>query len=435
MLELPTVDLRDVFYGAFGLALLGLTLQPALDKYRVANFPLIYILSGAGLGWLGLPLVDPRDGGLSSVVVEHVSELIVIISLAGAGLAIDTRMTWSNWQSAFRLLGITMPLTLLAVTLMGLWLGMGVAGAILVAAALAPTDPVLARTVQVSPPGRDEGPMEVALTAEAGLNDGLAFPFVYLAISAAMFGWAQPLPGWLWDWFTFDLLYRVSAGILAGFIVGWAVTKVAFSGLGDARNGAWNSIVMVLAATLISYGFAEAVDGYGFLAVFVTARAGRMLNRYEGPQGYERFVHHGADQLESILLALLLLWFGMFVGGGGLAGTRWQEVAFAVALIFVVRPLTGRIGLTRMDCPNDEAWKVSFFGVRGMGSIFYIAYAQNHAEFVDIEMVWRVAALVIALSILVHGFASKVAFDEKDEGGDVELHPYAEYEQNRQAEG
>ena len=438
MLDLPTVDLRDLFYGAFGLALLGLTLQPTLGRSRLVNVPFIYILFGVVLGWAGMPVIDPRLGGLPTSVVEHVSELIVIISLAGAGLAIDTKMGWRNWQATWRLLAVAMPLTIVAVALLSTWwLGLGLAAAMLLAAALAPTDPVLARTVQVAPPGKGEEPMEVALTAEAGLNDGLAFPFVYLAISIAAYGWttAGGLPDWFWGWVSFDLAYRVGMGIVGGLVCGWLVTKVTFSELGDARNGAWNSIVMVLSATLLSYGLVEAVDGYGFLAVFVCARAGRMLTREHGPQGYERFVHHGADQLESILLALLLLWFGTFVGAGGLSGTRWEEVAFAVALIFVVRPVAGWLSLRFYDCPNVEARKIAFFGVRGMGSIFYIAYAQNHAQFDDIDTIWRVASLVIALSILVHGFAAKFVLDPEEPEGDVELHPYAEAEKERQAPG
>ncbi|MEL6609360.1 MAG: cation:proton antiporter [Pseudomonadota bacterium] len=186
---LPTLDLRDVLYAGFGLALLLLSLQPALSKWHASNVPAALILMGVVLAWMGLPVIDPRDGGLQTAVIEHASELIVIISLAGAGIAVDTRATWRNWQPTFRLLAVAMPLTIIGVWAMGqAWLGLSLAGAALLAAALAPTDPVLARAVQVGPPGADEAPMEVALTAEAGLNDGLAFPFVYLAITLAGLG-------------------------------------------------------------------------------------------------------------------------------------------------------------------------------------------------------------------------------------------------------
>ena len=431
---IPTLDLRDMFYAAIGLALLGLTLQPALARYRLLNVPLVYVAFGAALAWLGLPILDPRRSEVERAVVEHASELIVIVSLAGAGLAIDTRMTLRKWQAAWRLLAVAMPLTIAAVAFLGAqWLGLGLASAVLLAAALAPTDPVLARTVEVSPPGRDETPMSVALTAEAGLNDGLAFPFIYLAISIALYGWTSGVPDWFWHWLTFDLAYRVAAGWFGGLAVGWCVSKVAFSSLGDASRGAWNAVVMVLAATLLAYGLVEAIDGYGFLAVFAAARAGRAATRGTEREGYERFVHHGADQIESILLALLLLWFGSFVGAGGLAGLSWAEVGFALALVFVIRPAAGLVSLIAYPCKRFEAGKVAFFGVRGMGSIFYIAYAQHAAEFGDIDAVWRVASIVIVTSIVVHGFGANFAIGTPEGEGDVELHPYAEYERRRDA--
>ena len=431
---IPTLDLRDVFYVAVGLALLGLTIQPSLSRYRLLNVPLIYVGAGAALAALGLPVIDPRGAAIETAAIEHVSELIVIVSLAGAGLAIDTAMSWRAWQAPFRLLAVAMPLTIAAVAFAGVhWLGLSLAGAMLLAAALAPTDPVLARSVEVSPPGKDETPMSVALTAEAGMNDGLAFPFVYLAIAIATYGWASGIPDWFASWLWFDVGYRVAAGWLGGLAVGWCVSWIAFSRFGDAGNGAWNSVVMVLSATLLSYGLVEAIDGYGFLAVFACARAGRASTRGTDNEGYERFVHHGADQIESILLALLLLWFGTFVGGGGLSGLSWAEAAFALVLILVVRPAAGLASLIAYPCKRLEAGKVAFFGVRGMGSIFYIAYAQNHAEFADIDAVWRIAAIVIVVSIVVHGFGANFAIGTQEPEGDVEMHPYAAYEERRDA--
>lgn len=438
MTSLPTIDARDVVYASIGLALLLLTLQPALSRFRILNFPFIYVLLGVALVGIGFPTLDPRPGGLAAKVIEHASELIVIISLAGAGLAIDTKMTWRNWNPTFRLLIVTMPLTIAAVALAGTqMLGLPLAGALLLAAALAPTDPVLARTVQVAPPGKGEEPMEVALTAEAGLNDGLAFPFIYLAISVATYGWVAGqgvVPDWFAGWLGFDFAYRVVAGWLGGLVVGWAVTRIAFSRWGDAENGAWNSILMVLAATLISYGLVEAIDGYGFLAAFAAARAGRAFSRDREEAEYERYVHHGADQLESILLVLLLIWLGTFLAIGGLAGWTWAELAFAAGLIFVVRPVAGLIGLIGVRCKRVDRIRIAFFGVRGMGSVFYIAYAQNHAEFESIEAVWRVAAMVIVGSIVIHGFGANYAIAEphdEDEGGE-ELHPHREHDMEQE---
>lgn len=332
-----SLDPRDIVYMVAGLAFLGLTFQPGLSQFRLANIPFFYVLIGAALAFAGIPAIDPNAGGLSAKVVEHAAELIVIISLAGAGLAIDTRESWKNWNPTFRLLLISMPLTIVAVFLLGHWVvGLDWPSAMLLAAALAPTDPVLARSVQVGPPGRKEKPMEVALTAEAGLNDGLAFPFVYLAIAAATFAYAgDGFPQWIWGWFGYDLLYRVIAGWCIGHAIGHVISKVIYSRFGDASHGGWNAMLVVLAATLISYGITETFDAYGFLAVFAAARAGRANSRGTEKSRYEKYVHHGADQLESILLALMLLWFGMFIASGGLAGLTWVEVALALVILLL----------------------------------------------------------------------------------------------------
>ncbi|MBO6673703.1 MAG: cation:proton antiporter [Rhizobiales bacterium] len=419
-----SLDPRDIVYMVAGLAFLGLTFQPGLSQFRLANIPFFYVLIGAALAFAGIPAIDPNAGGLSAKVVEHAAELIVIISLAGAGLAIDTRESWKNWNPTFRLLLISMPLTIVAVFLLGHWVvGLDWPSAMLLAAALAPTDPVLARSVQVGPPGRKEKPMEVALTAEAGLNDGLAFPFVYLAIAAATFAYAgDGFPQWIWGWFGYDLLYRVIAGWCIGHAIGHVISKVIYSRFGDASHGGWNAMLVVLAATLISYGITETFDAYGFLAVFAAARAGRANSRGTEKSRYEKYVHHGADQLESILLALMLLWFGMFIASGGLAGLTWVEVALALVILLFVRPASGFLSLLGTHCEDLQRFKVAFFGIRGMGTVFYIAYGQNHADFTQMETIWRVAAITILLSIIMHGFAAKFVLPAEEE--DEPDHPY-----------
>ncbi len=418
---------RAVVYTIVGLALFGLTLQPALDRFRWFNLPFFYVLFGVAFGALGYGYVSPLAGDWRVSVIEHTTELIVIISLAGAGLAIDTPATWRAWNPTWRLLLVTMPLTIGAVALFGVWgLGLGVPAALLLAAAMAPTDPVLARAVQVSPPGQDESHMGVALTAEAGLNDGLAFPFVWFAIHAATLGVSTMTTGeaWLWSWIGFDLIYRIAAGIAVGYGVGWGISRVIFSPIGDGSRGAWNAVVVILSATLLSYGITEALQGYGFLAVFVASRAGRSSTRGTENEGYEKFAHHGAEQLEAILLAILLLWLGTFIGSGSLAGVTEMEVAFALALVFVIRPAAGLVALIGHDCTTAHRWSVAFFGIRGMGSVFYIAYAQNHADFSDIDAVWRTAALTILVSIIAHGYAANWFLSAEIDLGDVSEHQH-----------
>ncbi len=153
--------------------------------------------------------------------MEYVTEFIVIASLAAAGVAIDRPVSWKNWRQIWPLLVIAMPLTVGAVALLGWWaLGLAPASAILLGAAMAPTDPVLARSVQVGPPGEAKRhDVRFSLTVEAGLNDGLAFPFTYLAIAAVgmtSLGW------WTAEWAAFDLVFRIAMGCLVGWGIGRA---------------------------------------------------------------------------------------------------------------------------------------------------------------------------------------------------------------------
>lgn len=400
--ELILQNKTAFYYSLIGLALLVMSVRPALSHQRLINIPILYILVGLLMARIGLPLITPSSGELAVLIIERVSEIIVIISLAGAGLAIDVGTNWRRWIPSWCLIGIAMPLTIAAIFLLG-WqvAGMGIAASVLLGAALAPTDPVLARAVQVGGPGKKQDGARVALTSEAGLNDGLAFPFVWLAIglagvaSVSDFDWTQ--------WFLYDAVYRTVTGMAVGVGCGWLITKVLFGPLGDATNERGNPVIVLLSATFIAYGFAEFLNGYGFLSVFVSARASLVFAQNTGAEPYEEMAHNSADQIEAVLMAILLLWFGAYVGAELWSQWTWTDLAIALVIIFIVRPVIAYLAMIR-TCGNWHArLKVAFFGIRGMGSIFYIAYGQSHAEFSDIDSVWRIAGLTILLSIIIHG--------------------------------
>ena len=420
--KLLTVDPRDVFYTTGGLAFFGLTFLPILKQSKFVSVPTIYVLLGAllALSPVALPFIDPRQGGLALTVVEHASELIVIVSLAGAGLAVDRRMGLKSWSSCWRLLAIAMPLTIAAIVFLSMgMLGLPLATAMLLGASLAPTDPVLARSVQVGAPGNehDEHEVQVALTAEAGLNDGLAFPFVYFAIGLAglsnLADGSLLVPftdtGRLLEWFGYDLLYRVGIGVVVGLTVGYALSTIVYSDVGDATTEENNSGLTLMSATFLSYGITELFSGYGFLAVFVAARAARHYARVHHKEGYEEQPHHFADQMEGLLMALLLLWFGALLVNGTITEASSAEWAFAALLVFGVRPVAGLLALLGRPCTWLERGAIAFFGIRGMGSVFYLAYGQNHAEFAAMDTAWRVAALTILISVVVHGATAPAA--------------------------
>ncbi|MDF9750440.1 hypothetical protein M2428_001891 [Arthrobacter sp. ES3-54] len=191
------LDPVGMIFAALGVTALAASVLPRLLGRIPVSMPMVFLAAGfvafALIG--GLPDPDPMaHGGL----VLHLTEVCVIISLMGAGLALNRPVGWRRWATTWRLLGITMPLTIIAVAFLG-WamLGLGVAAAVLLAAALAPTDPVLATEVQVGEPAdsdnAEDDEARFALTSEAGLNDGLAFPFTYAAIAISVAGAALQL--------------------------------------------------------------------------------------------------------------------------------------------------------------------------------------------------------------------------------------------------
>lgn len=390
-----------LLYALIGSALFGLTLQPALARRYHINMPAVYIALGAVSIGVGFPHISPFGSELQAKIITHASEMIVIVSLTAAGLAIDLKGGWKRWNATWRLLGIAMPLTVLVLVLLGQWSGLGLAAAVLLGAALAPTDPVLARSVQVGGPGEGEDPTRITLTAEAGLNDGLAFPFVWAAIALALgtFNWGEFLLK--------DVTYKVGLGIVIGWGVGRLVSVLVFSKMGDAANDRNNPLIVMLAATFLAYGVTEFCHAYGFLAVFVAARSSRHHDkdaeiRKSDENAYVRKAHQEADQFESLLMVLLLLWFGSFVAAELWYQWRWSDLFIALTLLLIVRPLVGWLSLLGYGCETKEKLKIAFFGIRGMGTIFYIAYAQTHAPFEQIEAVWRIAGLCILISILMH---------------------------------
>jgi len=185
------VDLLDLTYALVGVGALLAALLPRLLANRPLSMPIVFLALGMAVFALAPALPSP-DPIRYPDVAERLTEVGVIIALMGAGLKLDRKIGWKSWSSTWRLLALAMPLTIAATALLGWWwLGLAPAAALLLGSALAPTDPVLAADVQVGEPGGDEdGEDEVrfALTSEAGLNDALAFPFVYAAIHLAAAG-------------------------------------------------------------------------------------------------------------------------------------------------------------------------------------------------------------------------------------------------------
>jgi NhaP-type Na+/H+ or K+/H+ antiporter len=312
-----------------------------------------------------------------------------------------------------------MPLTAGGVALLA-WgpLGVALPAAVLLGASLAPTDPVLASDVQVGGPTLEGDVDEIdekdevrfALTSEAGLNDGLAFPFVYLAIFLASAG---PVLEWLPRWVAWEAVGKVAVGVLAGVLVGWGMARLAFRAPARSlRLAEVGEPLLALAALLVAYGAAELIGGYGFLAVFACALTVRSRER---DHDYHQHMHDIIHRLETLLTLVVLLGLGFAITNGLLAHLDWRGVLVGVLLVLVIRPLAGylsflghgaRSGSRTEDVPGLDAQErlaVAFFGVRGVGSIYYVAYAAGHATFPQERWLWSTVGFAVALSVGVHG--------------------------------
>jgi NhaP-type Na+/H+ or K+/H+ antiporter len=399
------IETNELVLLVLGLAAFGVVLLPHVLSRRPLSYPIIFVAAGALLFSLplGLPEPDPIE---YAEATETLTEIGVITALMGAGLALNRAPGWKSWASTTRLLAITMPLTIAAVAGLGWWaLGLTPAAAILLGAVLAPTDPVLASDVQVPAPDRDDtddDEVRFALTSEAGLNDGLAFPFTNLAILIAVNGLAPS--GWLGEFLLIEVVYRVTIGVLGGLVVGRVLAWAIFtrrSPLPGIRDG-----MIAFAATLIAYAGSEILGGYGFLAVFVAAV---VIRNQERKHSYLEVMHQFSDQIERLLSAIVLILFGGALTSGILGSLDWQGVLAAVVIVLIVRPTAGIAGLARLPMPDRERAAIAFFGIRGVGSFYYLAYASNQVEFIQIEQLWAVTALVVVISVVVHGVTATPA--------------------------
>jgi len=400
----PGVSFADPY--VIGLMLAGLAVFAAVgalshQQERAFSASLVYLVLGLGaavaLELFGLGRLDPLE---DHKFYERAAELAVIVALFGTGLKLERELRPAAWGGVGRLLLIAMPLTIVAVAFFGTRvMGLSLGAAIVLAASLAPTDPVLAGDVGVGPPGEeDESEPNFSITGEAGLNDGLAYPFVLLGIILA----GQESAGWFGEWLLQDLVYKVLVGVALGAALGYGIAAAAVR-LRDRHLlshdlDGW----LAIAAVLVIYGATETVGAYGFLAAF----AGRVaFRRYEHGHEYNRGVHNGAETVEKFGELALILLLGSSITLAGLQAPGWTGWLLAPALLLLIRPASVAIALTRTRIPGRERAFAAWFGVRGIGSLYYVAVAVGTGALTDSEattIVWTTTVCVIA-SIIVHG--------------------------------
>jgi len=226
---------------------------------------------------------------------------------------------------------------------------------------------------------------------------------VHLAIGLLAVGGGDD---WAWDWFEVDVVWKLAAGIGFGWLIGRALGWLLFhipdrGGLAETGDG-----FVALGATFAAYGLTELVGGYGFLAVFVAALAIRAAER---EHAYHDRLHDFVDQAERLLLMVLLVLFGGAIAGGLLAPLGWAGAAMAAICVLLVRPLTAMLALAGAPGPMRERAAIAFFGMRGMGSFYYLAHAAVAVALPASDTLWAVLGATVLLSIVLHGVTATPA--------------------------
>lgn len=386
-----------------GCVALLAAIVPVVLRKRFISAPIVYLLLG-GVAYhiFGLYKIHPLE---HLETIQHVTEIVVLVALANAGLRIRDPFSWHTWKNTARLLAIAMPLTIIAAVYLG-WkfLALAPASAVLFGALISPTDPVLASELQTSEPGKpDKSKSKLGLTAEAGINDGLAFPFTWLAIAMATKG--TDYTQWWETWLLHDLLLKTAIGVGAGLLTGWLLYKLVFSV--SSRNKTLSKIsrgILSLSLVLLPYAIAEIIGGYGFLAVFFAAC---IFSNYEKHLEHMASLHDFNEELESFAVAVIFITIGIFIAVHSNVLTNWPVMVVAVAMVMVVRPAAGYISLMGAKLNRVQRFALSFYGIRGIGSVYYLAFALTRADFEQPRKLLAVTTATIFLSVIIHGISAR----------------------------
>lgn len=407
---------RYIIFALIGFATLIMAWMPSISKKIKVSYPIIILAIGFVMFYARIPIPIPEPIWKDKWLL-YFSELIVIVSVMGAGLKIGNIYSLQAWKKPLLLILITMPLGMLAVYFLGKYfLLLSLPSSLLLAAVLAPTDPVLASETQLDDPTREKkqnDKVRFSLTAEAGINDGAAFPFTYMAVMVGQAGGfvALDFSNWFWDKLLLKIIIGAIVGLVLGKLVGVLLDRLQKKTGIETFDG-----FLALSLTLLTYGVSEMLHGYGFVAVF---GAGWAIRYYEKVSGdHKKKMHDFIDEVERVLLVLWLLLFSGAIMNGLLSGTSWKGIVFSFVFVLLVRPITGLIGLIGVKENLRNKLVVSFLGIRGIGSVFYLAWAfYTFDGFKYKAELYAITSYIILISIVIHGLSapSIIKYLEKSE--------------------
>ncbi len=388
---------------------------------------MIYMAVGFALATFGggLLKLDPLK---DAAFLERVTEVAVLISLFTSGLKLRVPLKGGRWKIPLRLAFGSMAITVGLITLVGVFLlHLPIGAAILLGAILAPTDPVLASDVQVENP-TDRDHLRFGLTGEAGLNDGSAFPFVMLGLG--LLG-LHDIGEFGWSWLAVDVVWAILAGLGTGALCGTLIGRLVVYLRREHREAVGLDDFLTLGLIALSYGLALLLHSYGFLAVFAAGLALRQVelahNGDKPTEEIEQLAKIGKDEevatdpeKASAYMAQAMLGFneqleriaevGIVLLLGAMLATNYTlpfEILWFVPLLFlVIRPISVELGLLGSTTLPMQRRLISWFGIRGIGSLYYLAYAIEHGLSPDLSrQLANLILTVVAVSIVVHGIS------------------------------
>lgn len=382
-----------------GLLLLGVTLGSGWISRLPLSYALIYLVVGIFLGPYGIKLIQLRP---DAEFLERLTELVVIISVFSCGLKMNRPFKLWAWQTTARLIGFLMPISIFALAAICHWvMGFDWGGAVLLGAILAPTDPVLASEVQLAHV-EDKDELRFGLTSEGGLNDALAFPFVYFGIY-----WLKDSnwDNWFKQWVAVDLVWAIASGIVMGILVAKAIVWI------DQQVQRFREVdnlmedFVALSTILLTYSLTELVNGYGFLAVFI-AGVTVQANYYHNPK--KRIAQlEFTERVEKLLEVGTILILGSLLLIDPMIKYAGEGLLVAGLLLFVIRPIGVWISMLGSRIPPPTRWLFGWFGIRGVGSLYYLTYAFGKGLKGELgERIAWITYITVVISVIVHGISA-----------------------------
>ncbi len=381
-----------------GLVLLTVTLGSGWIGRLPLSYALIYLAVGLLLSPYGFNLVRVRP---DAAFLERLTEFVVLISLFSCGLKMNRPLRAWAWNSTIRLIGFLMPISIFAIAALAHFLlRMEWGEGLLLGAILAPTDPVLASEVQLeNPQDRDE--LRFGLTSEGGLNDALAFPFVYFGLH-----WLENdrWESWFGRWVAVDLVWAIAAGLLMGIAVAKGVCWLEGHLAKHEKVDELMEDFVGLSTILLSYSLTELVHGYGFLAVFVS---GVVMHRQclSSESAASRLMF--MERLEKLTEIGTILLLGSLLRLEPMLKFAGPTLLIAGSLLFIIRPLGAWVSTIGAPVHPTTRWLFGWFGIRGVGSLYYLSYSlgQGLEGAIGERIAW-ITILTVTLSVTLHGISS-----------------------------